>query len=75
MDNYTACNNLRDIRPFIDNGEINNIVTLDILYEYYISENKSIADIEKIITDMRYRKRRLPGISFEDYVKNRRGSE
>ncbi len=71
MDNYTACNNLRDIRPFIDNGEINNIVTLDILYEYYINENKSIADIEKIITDMRYKKRRLPGVSFDEYVRDR----
>jgi len=71
MDNYTACNNLRDIRPFIDNGEINNIVTFDILYEYYINENKSIADIEKIITDMRYKKRRLPDTRFEDYVRDR----
>ena len=53
MDNYIACNNLRDIRPLIDCGELNNIFTLDILYEYYIKENKTIDEIEKIITDMR----------------------
>lgn len=71
MDNYTACNNLRDIRPFIDSGEINNLVTLDILYEYYKKENKDIVDIEKIITDMRSRKRSLPDITFEEYIKDR----
>ena len=25
MDNYTACNNLKDIRPFIENNEIINL--------------------------------------------------
>lgn len=71
MDNYIACNNLRDIRPLIDCGELNNIFTLDILYEYYIKENKTIDEIEKIITDMRSKKRKLPNISFEEYVKER----
>ncbi len=73
MDNYTACNNLRDIRPYIDSGEIKNIVTLDILYEYYKKGNKDIVDIEKIINDMRSRKRSLPDITFGEYIKDREG--
>lgn len=59
MDNYTACNNLRDIRPFIDNNEINNLLTFDILFEYYQKNNKSIDEIEKIIAKMRSKKRKL----------------
>jgi predicted nucleic acid-binding protein len=70
MDNYTACNNLRDIRSFIQNGEINNMFTLDILYEYYKKQEKTINDIEKIITDMRSKKRKLPDTTFAEYVKN-----
>ena len=64
MDNYTACNNLSDIRQFVENEEINNIVTFDILYEYYKKAKKNIANIEDIITDMRAKKRNLPTITF-----------
>lgn len=71
MDNYTACNNLSDIREFVENDEINNIVTLDILYEYYKKEEKDITDIENIITNMRSKERNLPNISFAEYVRNR----
>ena len=71
MDNYTACNNLSDIREFVENDEINNIVTLDILYEYYKKEGRDITDIENIITDMRSKERNLPNISFAEYVRNR----
>jgi predicted nucleic acid-binding protein len=75
MDNYTACNNLSDIRPFVESGAINNLLTFDILYEYYKKEGKSINDIEKIITDMRSKKRNLPDTTFKEYVREReRGS-
>lgn len=59
MDNYTACNNLRDIRPFIDNNEINNLLTFDILFEYYQKNNKSIDEIERVIAMMLSKKRKL----------------
>lgn len=71
MDNYTACNNLRDIRPYIKKGEINNLVTLDILYEYYIKADISICEIDKILNDMRSKKRDLPDINFAEYLKKR----
>jgi predicted nucleic acid-binding protein len=70
MDNYTACNNLKDIRPFIDNNEINNLLTFDILFEYYYKNSKSIKEIEAIITKMRTKKRKLPDIKFKKYIKD-----
>ena len=69
MDNYTACNNLKDIRPFIENNEINNLFTFDILFEHYHKNNISIEEIEKIISKMRNKKRKLPNIRFQDYIK------
>ena len=57
MDNYTACNNLKDIRPLIDNNEINNLLTFDILFEYYHKTDKSIKRIEAIISKMRKKKK------------------
>lgn len=68
MDNYTACNNLQDIRPLVEKDEINNLVTYDILYEYYKKEEKTIEDIDKIITDMKSKKRNLPNTPFEEYI-------
>lgn len=70
MDDYTACNNLRDIRPFIDNNEINNLLTFDILFEYYNKNSKSVEEIEAIITEMRSKKRKLPDIRFEKYIED-----
>src|SRR6056297_2545006 len=70
MDNYTACNNLRDIRPFIDNNEINNLLTFDILFEYYHKNSKSLKEIEAIITKMRAKKRKLPEIRFKKYIED-----
>jgi len=62
---------LRDIRPYIKKGEINNLVTLDILYEYYIKADISICEIDKILNDMRSKKRDLPDINFAEYLKKR----
>jgi len=70
MDDYTVCNNLRDIRPFIDNNEINNLLTFDILFEYYHKNKKSLKEIESIITKMRSKKRKLPDIIFKKYIED-----
>jgi len=70
MDNYTACNNLKDIRPLIDNNEINNLLTFDILFEYHHKTGKPIKRIETIITKMRNKKWKLPNIKFEKYIKD-----
>ncbi|MCF8002462.1 MAG: hypothetical protein K9K76_11495 [Halanaerobiales bacterium] len=70
MDNYTACNNLKDIRPLIDNNEINNLLTFDILFEYHHKTGKPIKEIEAIITKMRNKKRKLPNIKFKNYIKD-----
>ncbi len=71
MDNYTACNILKDIRPFIDNNEINNLLTFDILFEYYHKTRKPINRIESIITKMRKKKRKLPNAKFEKYIEDK----
>jgi len=65
MDNYTACNNLKDIRPLINNNnEINNLFTFDILFEYYRKTGKPIKKIETIITQMRNKRKKLPKCKF-----------
>lgn len=47
---------------------MNNLLTFDILFEYYHKNNKSIDEIEAIITKMRFRKRKLPKIKFKKYI-------
>ena len=61
---------MRDIRPFIDNNEINNLLTFDILFEYYHKYKKSLKEIESIINKMRSKKRKLPDIKFKKYVED-----
>ena len=70
MDNYTACNNLKDIRPLIDNNEINNLLTFDILFEYYHKTGKPIKRIVTVITQMKNKKRKLPNIIFKNYIED-----
>lgn len=68
---YTASNNYKDIRRFIDSGEIENISTIDILCEAYVKKLKTIEELEKIKAEMIKRRRKLPSESMHDILKNR----
>ena len=67
---YTASNNYKDIRRFIDSGEIENISTIDILCEAYVKKLKTIDEVEKIKAEMIKRRRKLPFESMHDILKD-----
>jgi len=58
---------------FVTNGygEDPNLLTFDILFEYYHKTGKHIKKIETIITKMRNKRRKLPNIQFKNYIKDK----
>lgn len=63
----TGSNNLKDIFYFIENGDINNITTMDALCFAYEKQLENFEELEKIKNEMIRRRRWLPKLSVQDY--------
>ncbi|MBC2855401.1 hypothetical protein H3N56_02690 [Cetobacterium sp. 2A] len=66
----TASNNLSDIAYFVQQDEIKNITTMEVLCNAYENKLKDFPELEVIKKEMIKRKRRLPSMDVKEYHGN-----
>ena len=69
-DGIVASNNLRDVKRYADEFNLQIMTTAEILVEAYGVLYISLPEADKIWKDMLLKKRKLPTASFSEYLKN-----
>ncbi len=68
----SASNNMKDVEKIAKKEGIKNVPTMEILYMAYEKKLKTVDELNKMVIEMKNRKRMLPVDTFEEYLKTKK---